>query len=164
MKNLFILFIVLIFISCAGTTQVRVGQQTCINSLDHTHKGEKYSIITVAQESENWEWNVSTYKYDIGDALFETHSIGTKYHLTKEIGWFIIDGGIGLRWTSIDERNKWLANSHWLADASISFGVKKDFEYFRLKCLYSLQHLSIPYRGDRGLNFDQLQFGIEIPF
>jgi len=168
MKKLLTLGIILFMscISCAGTTtRVNVGQKTFINSLDHTKHGEDYRVITIAQQSENgWEVNVSTYEYDVGNEKFRTQSVGTKYHLTKEIGWFIVDGGIGLRWSSKDDRNKWLADSHLLGDISISLGIKKEFEYFRLECLYSLQHLSVPGRSDRGLNYDQLQFGIKIPF
>ena len=164
------LSIILLFscLSCStwntATITTGYGQPTAIHSISHTKSGDDYTTLTVAQQSDNWEINISRYKYKINDEIFETSSIGTKYHLIKEFGWFIIDGGLGLRLTSKNTRNKWLAYSNLLGDISLGFGIKKEFEDFNVKLFYILQHLSVPFRHDKGLNYDMIQFGISVPF
>lgn len=166
MKTISILFIILLTcVSCASTTtRIDYGTPTFIHSVNHCDDGDNYSALTIAEQHGSWETNLSYHNYKVNKDDFSTISIGIKYHLTKQFGWWIIDGGIGLRLTEADHRNVWLAHSNILGDLSISTGVKKDFESFSLTCLYSFQHLSVPFRHDRGLNYDSIQFGISIPF
>ena len=166
LKNLFLALLAILFLaSCAGTqTTFGVGVPTHIHSLDQRWKGDTHKIGTVSTTKDNWELAFNTYYYDMKDEKFTTQSIGVLYHLRKEWGWFFVDGGAGLHLGTKDKDNYLLAHSNLLGDIKLSVGVKKEFEKFRLECMYTLQHISVPFRSDRGLNYDMVRVGITIPF
>ena len=154
-----------LLMSCAGdNVRISYGIPTCIKSIKHIDNNDTYRMLSISEQQGNWETNLNYNSYYVNRDKFSTFSFGVKYHLTKQIGWFIIDGGIGLRLTEKDKRNAWLAHSNILGDLSLSTGIKKDFESFSLECLYSLEHLSVPFRHDKGLNYDMVSFGVIIPF
>jgi len=113
---------------------------------------------------DNIEFNLSDHKYETSEYDFNNVSIGAKYHISKTFSFCFADIGAGLRLTEIDERNKWLADSHLLADISFSAGVKKEFERFNIQLGYTFQHLSVPWRHDQGLNYDMIYISFAIPF
>jgi len=163
--GILLLLLLLLFGSCSmNNMSIKYGQTTCINGLDHTKNGDKYSIITMTQQDKNWEWNASNMMYEVKGKEFTTVSFGTKYHIRKEVGWWFVDGGLGLRFTTVNRNNPFLADSPLLGDISLSTGIKKKFDNFILELSYSLQHLSVPGRSDKGLNYDQIVLGIRIPF
>lgn len=163
MKYLSIIFL-FFCISCStlntATITTGYGQSTAIHSISHTKSGDDYKINTIAILLDNIEFNISDHGYQTAEDKFNNVSAGAKYHILKTIGFCFADISAGFRLTEADERNKWLADSHLLADISFSVGIKKG--PFHLA--YTLQHLSTPWRDDRGLNYDIIQFGIDILF
>ena len=163
------LSIILLFccISCSwntATITTGYGQATAIHSISHTKLGDDYTVKSVAVLLDNLEFNISDHGYQTAGNKFNSISVGTKYHLSKTYDFYFVDIGAGFRLTEVDERNKWLAESHFLADISFSAGIKKEFKKFDIKLFYTLQHLSVPFRHDKGLNYDMIQFGFNIPF
>ena len=158
--------IILLFfcISCStwntATITTGYGQPTKTYTIKHAKPDDDYTIKTIAVILDNIEFNISDHQYKTAEDKFNSISAGAKYHLSKTFGFCFIDIGAGARLTEVDERNKWLAESHLLADISFSAGIKNG--PFHLA--YILQHLSVPWRDDHGLNYDMVQFGIEIPF
>ena len=168
-KNMKYLSIILLFscISCSwntATITTGYGQSTAIHSINHIKPGDDYTVKNIAVILDNIEFNISDHRYQTAEYRFNNVSVGAKYHLSKTFSFFFADIGAGCRLTEVDERNKWLAESHFLADISFSTGIKKEFERFNFNLFYTFQHLSVPGRHDRGLNYDIVQFGISIPF
>jgi len=129
-----------------------------------TNNYNNYKIKTVAIEciKDNFslEFNFSDHEYKDFNCL----SFGSKLHFFKDYKWLFADIGAGFRLTEFDERNELLADSYLLGDLSFSVGIKKEFEKFDVKLSYTLQHLSVPWRHDKGLNYDVFQFGVVISF
>lgn len=161
-------FILLFSVSCAGnrhmTTKISHGQDTFIHKINHTKDNESYKINTISHEYKNVEVNINKIYGNVDDEKFDIHFIGAKYHLTKRWKYFVVDFGIGLGITETDRTNKWLAHSWLLADVNAGFGLRKEFENGNIELMYNLQHLSVPGRSDRGMNFDAIIFGITILF
>ena len=154
-------------ISCSwntATISTGYGQPTIIHSIKHTDPGDDYTIKTIAVVLDNVEFNISDHQYETEGDRFNSISVGAKYHLTKTFNFYFVDIGAGFKLTEFDERNKWLADSHFLADISFSTGIIKEFEGFDVRLSYMFQHLSVPWRHDKGLNYDVFQFRIDIPF
>lgn len=162
--------IILLFccISCSALNTATIttgyGQPTVIHSISHTKPGDDYTVKSIAVLLDNVEFSISDHRYKTRFDKFNCLSAGVKYHILKDFRYFFTDIAAGLRLTEMDERNKWLAESHFLADISFSAGFKKEFEKFAINLFYTFQHLSVPFRSDKGLNYDMIQFGIEIPF
>lgn len=169
MKYLILISSVLLLCVSCGIIKISGGKTTFINKFQHTKADENYSIATVSEQYKDIEFNFNSIYCNIGDEVFGTHSFGAKYHFTKRWKYFVADLGIGLAITEIDRRNKWLANSWLLGDVNAGFGVRKEFQTWdgntgNVELMYNLQHLSVPGRGDRGMNFDTISLGIEILF
>lgn len=163
MIKYFLIIIILFCISCSwnsASTNIGYGQPSKICPINHEKEKDNYTIKTVAIGLNNLEINISDHKYETIDNKFNNISAGIKYHFTKDISCFFIDAGFGFRLTERNNKNKWLADSYFLGDMSGSVGIKKG--YFQLA--YTFQHLSVPWRHDRGLNYDMIQFGATIPF
>jgi len=163
------LSIILLFccLSCSWNTATVIighGQPTAIHSISHTKPGDDFKINTIAVLLDNVEFSISDHKYETEGNKFNSVSAGAKYHFLKTFDFYFVDIGAGFRLTEVDERNKWLAESHLLGDISFSAGIKKEFESFSVNLFYTFQHLSVPFRHDPGLNYDMIQFEIEIPF
>ena len=147
-----------------ATISTGYGQPTIIHSIKHLKPGDDYTTKAIAIMLDNVELNLNNHQYQTAGEEFNSISAGAKYHLSKTVSFYFVDIGAGFKLTEFDERNKWLADSHLLADISFSTGIIKEFKEFNIKLSYMFQHLSVPWRHDKGLNYDVVQFGIEIPF
>ena len=167
MKYLSIIFL-FFCISCSAlntaTISTGYGQPTAIHSISHIKPGDDYTVKSIAALLDSVEFSISDHRYKTRFDKFNCLSAGAKYHLSKSFEFCFVDIGAGFRLTEVNERNKWLAESHFLADISFSAGFKKEFEKFTVNLFYTFQHLSVPFRSDKGLNYDVVQFGISIPF
>ena len=159
-----LVFSVIYFLTgCTGsTTSIRYGKDTSLTRLAHNNDEQSYQALTLAQQEGNWEYNVSTYLFEDGDREFSTNSIGVAYKPSKEWGWFYVDGGLGLRLTTKERDNNWLADSNILGSLNVGFGVKKTFKQWALKLGLMLEHLSVPCRHDKGINLNT--FKVEVKF
>lgn len=148
----------------SATISTGYGCQTGLRSVKHAKPGDDYAIKTITVVLDSFELNINDHQYETVEYKFNNVSIGAKYHLSKTFGFCFADIGAGFRLTEVDKRNKWLAESHLLADISLSVGIKKELEGFNIKLFYTFQHLSVPWRHDQGLNYDMIQLGISVPF
>jgi lipopolysaccharide assembly outer membrane protein LptD (OstA) len=166
--------VLLLTVSCAGhktnisnvnnITRISQGKSTTISKINHTKNNEEYKITTISHEYKNVEFHVDRIYVDVDDEKFGLFYTGVKYHLTKRWKYFVADFGIGLGIAEQDDRNKWLAHSWLLADVNLGFGIRKEYENCYMELMYNLQHLSVPGRSDRGMNFDTITFGITVLF
>jgi len=148
----------------AADISVSYGKSTSIDFVKHPNVGESYSIKTlITQLKDDFPllFSISKHTYNIkGLKSFSTSSIGLQYVHTITRGIFFTSFGIGGKFTETDKRNKWLANSHILADLSGSVGIR----WKNLELAYVLRHLSAPWRDDQGLNYDIITFGFNFTF
>ena len=155
------------FLACAGqpiTVEGGYGQPTKLSPARNVKQNETYYIKTIMIQIKNLEINLNKHEYHIYPGKFENFSTGMKYHIGQSFSWFVVDAAAGFKLTETDRRNKWLARSPILADVSFSAGIRKAFDNIEFELLYTLQHLSVPWRDDRGLNYDKVCFGVIIPF
>ncbi len=163
----FILFLALVFSMCGcQTVTMYVGAPSSLHDMGHNGElNNEYHIVDVSSRNEdNWETNVATIIYKVDDEVFSTMAIGVKKWFSIKSEWTYAEVGVGARLTETDDRNPWLADSNLLADVSIGVGITKDYQTWSFDLGYRFQHLSVPWRHDYGLNFDGVQFGVNIPF
>jgi hypothetical protein len=158
-------------VSCSyksASINTSYGQPTNFNSINHVDEGDDYSIKTLTvrgiKEHTELEINISEHKYLTNKEDFSCMSIGSKIWIVKNFSWLSTGIGVGFRITEKDDRNKWFADSYLLGDLSAKIGIKKRFNNFILQIFYVYQHLSVPWRDDRGVNYNKIEVGITIPF
>lgn len=165
------LLVFILFILCTSCSYKAVsvntgyGQPTNFDSVNHiSQNGDDYNIKTITvgdiKDYSEWEVNLSEHEYSINEDDFSCMSIGAKIWFIKDFSWLSTGIGAGFRITEKDDRNIWFANSYLLGDISAKIGIKKRFNDFDFQIFYTFQHLSVPWRDDRGINYDTIQVGI----
>ena len=169
--RLLVLILLISCVSCSyksASINTGYGQPTGFGSVNHIKGKENYSIKTLTvggiKDYTEWEINISEHMYFNNKEDFSCISIGSKLWLIKDFSWLSTGIGAGFRITEKDDRNIWFADSYLLGDISAKIGIKKSFKNFDFQIFYSYQHLSVPWRNDRGINYDIIEGGITIPF
>ena len=164
MKNI-VLFLMLILICGCTTFTGYVGIPTSLHHLSYKGIDNTYSIAEVGQANKNnWEFNMAEMFYKVDGKDFQTFAVGVKKRFVARYGLAYANIGFGARLTETDRRNPWLAHSNLLADVSCGVGISKQYSTWEFDLGYRLQHLSVPWQNDIGLNLDGIQFKVVYKF